>query len=482
MLTSLQQFWPQVAAALTLLLTLLTAAHAILNKRDVRAAVGWVGLIVIAPLVGALAYIVLGINRINRRAKARFSQSMKGFVPATPIREIVAVGNALEPYNGDLGELARLVDTLARKPLTGGNRVEPLRNGDEAYPAMLEAIAEARHSVSLCTYIFDNDAAGGKFVDALADATARGVKVRVLIDDVGARYSFPSVARKLASRGVMVARFLPTVLPWRFPYVNLRNHRKVMVVDGSIGFTGGLNIRIGHVLSAGSGHPVADLHFRLRGPVVGHLQQAFTEDWSYATKEVLAGADWFPRLEDAGGTVARGIMDGPDEDFEKLRWVLLGAVACARRRIRIVTPYFLPDDTLISTLNLAAMRGVKVDIVLPEANNLVMVKWASDASLWQLLEHGCNIYMTPAPFDHSKLLLVDDQWCLIGSGNWDARSLRLNFEFNVECYDRSLTTALDKLVEEKIAHARQLTLAEVNGWPVAVRLRNGIVRLFAPYL
>jgi cardiolipin synthase len=306
--------------------------------------------------------------------------------------------------------------------------------------------------------------------------------VRVLIDDVGARYSLPPVVHALRSRGVVVARFGRTLFPWRLAYTNLRNHRKVLVVDGRVGFTGGMNIRAGHVLAHGSRDATQDLHFRIDGPVVGHLMQVFADDWLFTSRERLSGDAWFSALTPAGSVFARGIVDGPDEDFEKAYLVRLGAIACAQHSIRIVTPYFVPDARLISALTVAAMRGVRVDIVLPAVNNLALVHWAATAQLWQVLLRGCRVWYTPPPFDHSKMFLVDDGWALIGSSNWDARSLRLNFEFEVECYDERFARDMAMLVEQKLASAREVTAAMLNARSLPVRLRDGIARLAAPYL
>jgi cardiolipin synthase len=254
------------------------------------------------------------------------------------------------------------------------------------------------------------------------------------------------------------------------------------VTDGHVGFTGGMNIRVGHCVQRRPRNPVQDIHFRVRGPVVTQLQEVFADDWLFTTGETLRGDTWFPRPEPAGQMLARGVPDGPDEDFEKLRWTLLGALSIARYSVRIITPYFLPDPAVVSALNLAAMRGVQVDIILPVRSNLPFVGWASRAMWWQVLSHGCRIWLTPPPFDHSKLMVVDDCWVLLGSANWDPRSLRLNFEFNLECYDLELARRSHDLVEAKREAAHLVTLQEMDGRPLPVRLRDGIARLLTPYL
>ena len=323
---------------------------------------------------------------------------------------------------------------------------------------------------------------GAKFVDALAEAAERGCEVRVLVDDVGARYGRPRIHRQLRRRGVPVARFLPVVVPRSFAHINLRNHCKVMVVDGRIGFTGGMNIRPDCVLADEPRHPTRDTHFRVEGPVVAQLQAVFVRDWRFTTGEILEGERWFPPLEGVGDAAARGITDGPDEDIDRMPWLFFSALGMARRSVRIVTPYFLPSDTLIHAMHLAARRGVEVDVILPEKVNLPVVGSAMTAQSAVVLQHGVRIWRTPAPFDHSKLFVVDRRWSSIGSSNWDPRSLRLSFEFNLECYDETLAEQLDDHVAELKASAKQVTSAELDERPLLVRLRDGTARLFKPFL
>jgi cardiolipin synthase len=308
------------------------------------------------------------------------------------------------------------------------------------------------------------------------------VEVRVIVDDIGARYTWPSIARKLKAAHIPLARFLPTLVFTWSAYANLRTHRKLLIVDGRIGFTGGMNIREEHAHQFQSKHFTEDLHFRIEGPVVAHLMEVFADDWAYCTDEVLQGEKWFPQLDAVGDIFARGISAGPDGDYDKLHLTLLGAVSCAQQSISIVTPYFLPDEPLMTALNVAALRGVEVNVILPENNNLTLVKWASTAQLWQVLEHGCRVWMTTGDFDHTKLMIVDGAWSFFGSANWDTRSLRLNFEFNVECYNEALAERLGRVASDKLAKARQITLAEVDGRKLPVRLRDGVARLLTPYL
>lgn len=476
-------FAPEASVTLGVIVALLASGHVILNKTDTRAATAWAGLIWLVPVVGAILYLFLGINRIKRKAQELKSGATPYDVPLDDAPSSPAdLDRELGNERARLIELARVVTDVTARPLVVGNSIQRLVDGDEAYPEMLRAIRGAQRSVTLVSYIFEASGVGGEFVDALAEARDRGVEVRVLIDDVGTRYGRPRIHRVLAKRGVPTARFLPAFLPRSITHFNLRNHRKILVVDGELGFTGGMNIRQGCLLASRPESGTKDLHFRVEGPVVGQLQEVFAEDWAFTTHERLEGRLWFPELEPRGETLARGITDGPDADIDALNWVFLAAVGAARRSIRIMTPYFLPDQPLLKALHLAAKRGVEVDVIVPEVGNLPVVRWAMWGHYDQVLREGLRLWLTPPPFDHTKLFVVDGYWASIGSTNWDPRSLRLNFEFNLECYDEALGTSLENHVRGRLEDARLLTVGELETRHPLQKLRDGSARLFTPYL
>jgi cardiolipin synthase len=447
--------------------------HVLLTKREVAASVGWIGLAWFSPFLGGATYFVLGINRVRRRAR-----KMRGGGVAqdrgTPDAE------ELPGDDGHLRPLRRGVSFITARPSDPGNALEVLHNGDAAYPEMLAAIAEARFSVGLSTYIMRADATGLQFIAALQAAQGRGVQVRVILDGIGSGWLLSPAYRKLLEAGVPVQRFMHSALPWRMPFLNLRTHKKILVVDGRVGFTGGINIADQNVLAKQPRDPVQDTHFRLRGPVVGQLTAAFARDWSFLTDDDFDPKLWFPKLEPHGEAVARVVTAGPDEDLEKVEFTVLQAIACARASIRLMTPYFLPDQQLLNALAMAAMRGVAVDVVLPERSDHRLVDWATHANVGPLLHDGGRIWRSPPPFRHSKVMVVDDEWCLIGSSNWDMRSFRLNFELCVEVYDRTLAATLQALIAQN--QGRPLKRPELNARRLPVRLRDSAVRLLLPYL
>nr|MBA3889915.1 PLDc N-terminal domain-containing protein [Gemmatimonadaceae bacterium] len=475
-MNSLSPVWQAWIGAAIFAADVVASLHVVLRKRDSRAATAWVGVIWLVPGIGVLLYAFFGVNRIRRRGTE--------LQRARAIRALEAAAGALDPevapVRPRLTGLARVAERVSGRPLLAGNAMEPLLDGDAAYPAMLAAMERAQHSISLCSYLFAGDAAGRQFVAALSRAVTRGVDVRVLIDDVGVRYDFPPVHWALRRAGVPVALFLPIISRTGLAFFNLRTHRKVLVIDGSVAFAGGMNLQARNIHAMRPRHAVRDVHFRIAGPVVTQLQVAFAEDWAFATRELLEGPRWFPPVAHAGTIAARAITGGPDLDFEVMRSVLLAAISSARESVRIVTPYFLPDAPTIAALSTAALRGVRVDIVLPEHGNVALAQWASRATLWQVLRPGCHVHLTPRPFDHSKLFVIDRSWALVGTTNWDSRSLRLNFELDVEAYDEAFAGVIDDLARDRIARSREFTLADADGRPFVSRVRDGFARLLSP--
>lgn len=470
----LQTFWPLIAAVLSLAASFAASVHILIHRHDPRGSLGWIGLTWLVPIGGALLYLMFGINRIQRRARVLRA----GVAPGAQV-SVERIGDTALPAGAQWRELRTLMDRVNDMPLLAGNRIEILRNGEQCYPPMLDVIRGARRSIGLSSFILGNDEWGGRFIDALSDAAARGVAVRVLVDGAGQYYTFPPIGWRLRRCGVPHALFIHSLLPWRMPYLNLRNHRKILVVDGVHGFTGGMNISAKHT---GSPPEASDVHFQVAGPVVSQMVRVFADDWAFTTGESLSGADWFGQPAAADRALARGIPDGPDEDFDKCRWALLGGLGAARSRIVVATPYFLPDDDLIVALSHAALRGVQVDILLPGRNNWPFVQWAANTILDRLLGAGCRIWFGRGGFDHSKYLVVDGTWCLVGSANWDPRSLRLNFEFNLETFDPLLAMNLERQAGVVMENADALGEGELRRRPMPVQLRDGLARLMSPYL
>lgn len=473
-----------ITGAVVFVAAAIAFCHVLVTKRDSRGAVAWAGLILFVPALGVVLYYIFGVNRVQRRAGR-----LEGLRPPGDVMgggdetaDAAAVRAALPADRVYLENIAKRVDRLATRPLVGGAEVEPFDGGDAAYPAMLAAIDGAERTVALSSYIFRHDRIGDRFAQALERACDRGAEVRVLVDGVGAFADLQRIVRHLRRAGVPTQRFLYSLVPWRMPYLNLRNHAKLLIVDGRTAFTGGINIKDSCLLEEAGEEGVADVHFRLRGPIVAQAMERFAADWRFTTGETLAGAGWFPDLEKAGGMLGRGIESGPDFDENPLRWTLLSAITTARRSIRIATPYFLPDETVLSALRLAAAGGVEIDVVTPETLDHKLLQWAARSEQETTLDAGARVWLSRPPFDHAKLMTVDGAWALIGSGNWDMRSLRLNFEYVCEFYDEGFAKTVDDLIDTRIARSRRLGPDELSSRSLPTKLRDGAAHLLQPYL
>jgi len=480
---TLFHYWPHIIFVISGVASTVAAVHAAMTKKDVRAATGWVAFILFSPLFGALIYAIAGINRIH---KIRVTQQRSGTSYSQDVIEHVQVHDVVAHSAAQFAGLKTLGDHISDFRLLGCNDIKLLAGGDETYPAMLHEIAQAKHSIALQSYIFDHDVIGQKIAQALIDAKNRGVEVRVLIDAVGSRYSHPPITAMLIKGGVNTALFLRPAIGLKLVYANLRSHRKLLVVDGFHGLTGGMNIRESFLTSVAKENVTRDTHFKVSGPIAHQLMINFALDWQFTTQERLSGELWFPKkgvgdlLKD--GVPLRCILSGPDNTLGNNQKMILGALSVAQKHVRIQSPYFLPDQSLIAALATTARRGVVVDIVIPGNNNLKLVDAAMSAQLDQLVNTGCRLWRATGTFDHSKLMTVDGVWCFVGSSNLDPRSLRLNFELDLEVYDQVLARELDQRIDAVVAVAVRVTLLALNKAPFWVRLRNKLVWLASPYL
>ncbi len=439
-----------LAGLFYLALQISVTMHILLKKDDVKSSIGWIGLVWLAPVLGSIIYILFGINRIRRRALAlrnkgpdiftltgKSQKEIEQEIPA-PFLQLMRLGYKVHPQRFALG-----------------NRAKPYVNGDEAYPEMCKLIAQAKKEVLLQSYIFDNDKAGQMFIPALEQAVKNGAKVKGMVDGVGLNYSKPTIATALKKlKGVEFAVFLPSKSPVALPFLNLRNHRKMLIVDGEKAFFGGMNIAAGNLVKTNPKEPIIDVTFQVEGPVTDQMSRVFEEDWIFAGKKHFVPASFRAKGRPNGKMPARIIPDGPDSDFGKIEMMVLGALSCAQKSVKIVTPYFLPENNILTALEIAAMRGVDVEIILPSKSNIFGMDCAMRANFARLLTKGVKIYRTHPPFDHSKILLVDSAWLFFGSANWDVRSFKLNFECNLECVDKDLAAQVEKIIEHKKSIAR----------------------------
>ena len=453
------------------LLSTAAALHALTTKSDSRSALAWVSFCLLMPLIGPIAYLLLGINRTRSTA-----------------RRLYATKPTLEE-----GELAPLSERHSRamigqrasnKKLARCTAIHFLENGDALFPEMLAAIETAKKSVYLCSYIFQHDQIGRQFVSALKAAEDRGVDVRILVDGLGELAYPPRVGRALREAKLNFARFDPVRLMPPSLHINLRNHRKMLIIDHRIAFTGGHNISAKHLVKDPAiKSPARDLHVRLEGPIVDDFERAFRADWLRSTGESFTNS--LHHTSETSTPVkaeARLILDGPNEDIDKLNDVLLGVFSSAKERLWLITPYFLPEKDLVGALTAARLRGVDVRILIPERGNIHLAHWASQHSLKRLVADGLSVYQVPAPFIHSKALIIDSDYSLIGSANIDPRSLRLNFELGLELFSSDCNLWLANYLRSLQAETQRLDPEARETRHYLIRLRDAAAWLFSPYL
>ena len=466
-----------IAGVLYITLQISVTIHILLHKEEVHSAIGWIGLIWLTPLLGTVLYVILGINRIHRKAlslrntgpnlltaSSQITDEEKRHVPPSFI-QLLRLGHKVHPQHFAIG-----------------NTITPYINGDNAYPEMCRMIESAQKEVLISSYIFNNDKAGHMILSAAQTAVKNGAKVKILVDGVGLNYSKPNLAHAVKKlKGIEFSVFLPSKSPVTLPFVNLRNHRKIMIVDGKEAFFGGMNIAQGNLVAQHPKEPIQDTTFKVQGPVVAQMQRVFEEDWIFSGKKHFIPYTAPKNTPLPGHTPARIIPDGPDSDFGKIQTLVMGALVCAQNSIHIVTPYFLPERDVLNALELASMRGVHVGIILPSKSNIFGMDWAMRANFPRLLKKGVKIYLTPPPFDHSKLLVVDEAWTFAGSANWDVRSFRLNFECNIECLGRHTASQVLKIIHAKKQAARAEVFNPKQRPSIFALIRNNAFKLLTPY-
>lgn len=459
--------------SLIILLTILVSFHIIIYKKEPRAALGWLMFVIAAPMTGVIAYIFLGINRIQRKA-VKLDLGVK----STPVPS-----QAETELDKRIKSILKVGESLSYSPFCSLEKVTPLNTGNEAYPEMLEAINSAKSSISLYSYIFNVDPVGQDFIDALGRAKARGVEICILVDGVGSKATLRKLSSQLKKLKINFHVFLPVF--WRPRLVNMRNHRKILVVDSEVAFTGGLNIGEIYWPLRSTKEKVLDFHFKLEGPIVNYIQAVFADDWYYCTSSTLEGPLWFRPIENnisKNNQFARVVVGGPGIDNEKIQWHFINLINQSENNIRISSPYFLPSEGISTALISAVQRGVNVDIITPGQSDHLLIAWATEAGLHELLTYGCKVWYSPPPFDHSKIFVVDDNCLSLGSANWDVRSLRLNFEMNIELYSKEIAHHVTEVFEKKKARSRLYTLEQYEKRSLFNKLRGGLARMASPYL
>ena len=459
-----------------------SACHALLHKRDSRSALGWIAIILFMPPVGLPLYWLFGIARIDSQAVRLMEKAARKVIGGL----VDLHGKSLtEKPEGFIDKdevphawhyLVNPGSSITGRCMIEGNGLTVLHNGEAAYPVMLKAISEAKERVFLSRFIFGYAEVGKSFAAALRAAAERGCDVRLLMDGVGSFHLWPGWGKRLGP-DVKLAYFLPPrLIPPQFS-INLRTHRKDLICDGETGFNGGMNISQHKHVKLKRRSRVQDVHFRCLGPIAQQLEIAFLMDWSFATGE-HANFTVHP-VKKQGSSLCRILMDGPGTPEDTILDLVCAQISAARHSVRIMSPYFLPPHRLHGELVSAVLRGVDVSVILPDENNHRLVDWAMRPQMPMLADRGVKIYRQPPPFAHTKLLLIDGEYTLLGSANLDPRSLTLHFELVMEVLDLRLAEQLSAFYDE----VRSRSVSVPTTYPaLPCRLRNAASWIFSPYL
>lgn len=477
-------FW-QIFSLVFLVTAIPVAIMVIMEKRSPYKTIAWILVLILIPVFGLIFYLFFGQEYrkqklFSRRGIKSLSKIRK--LTTRQLREIEHEHFPLEPEIQDKKNLIRLLLNNSDSLLTTGNQCKILNNGTETFEAIFKAIKNARHHIHLEYYIIENDKIGQKTIELLKAKSREGVEVRVIVDDVGSWSLKSWFFEDLRASGIEIYPFMEVRFPRLTSRVNFRNHRKILIVDGKVGFTGGINIADRYIDGIPDIGPWRDTHLQITGDAVAALQVVFAADWYLVINENLSGNEYFPTLSEAEGTPVQITASGPDSDWESIEQAFFSAIAGARKYVYLTSPYLMPPSSLLSALKTAALSGIDVRIIIPEKSDAVIPKWCSFAYVEQLLEAGVKIYLYQKGFIHSKTLIVDDVFSSVGTTNLDFRSLETNFEINAFVYERKFTRSLLRHFIADLRNSREIKLAEWEKRVWHFKLRESLAHIVSPML
>lgn len=461
------------------IIVIIAVVHVLMDNRQPAKTMAWALVIYFVPVVGIVLYIFFGINTRRERLVSERSlnqltkRSMLGFVGQQDLRLPDAHKQTIDLF----------VNQNLALPFKD-NEIDIYTDGYQFFPALLSAIGKAKNHIHIDLYIFSDDALGRLVADALIDSARRGVEVRVIYDDVGCWNVKHSFFESMREEGIEVSPFLPVRFPSFTSKVNYRNHRKIIVIDGSVGFIGGMNIALRYVKGTGT-QPWRDTMTRIRGSAVYALQRAFLVDWYFVDRTLISDRKYYPPMAApcANGCLAQIVTSSPVAPYPEIMQGYLRVILAARRYIYIETPYFLPTDPVLFALKTAALGGIDIRLIVPRHSDARFVEWAGRSYLREIVPAGVKVYLYTAGFLHSKILVCDDSLSTCGSTNVDARSFENNFEANAFFYDEATALRFKEVFMRDLSSATPLTdVPERINPKFFPRLWESITRLLSPLL
>ncbi|MCL2098047.1 MAG: cardiolipin synthase [Bacteroidales bacterium] len=481
----LQSNWVLLLWGISFLAALIIIVFLLLSHLDPIKTLSWIIVIILLPYLGIFLYLLFGQNYRKRKIYSRKGLRDAAVMDSLGKKQIMQLNITDWEQVNKVAEHKNIITLLlnnSRALLTGNNRVEVFHNGRDTFAAMKECIAEAKDSIHLLSYIIEDDTIGNEFKDLLIQKSEDGVEVRLMFDSVGSRYLPRRYIRELKAAGVEVYSFAKVAFPWLSRTLNYRNHRKILVVDGTIGFLGGINIadRYMHGLDYGAWR---DTHLRIEGQAVHSLQASFLLDWFFASKKQLGQRPrYYPSANTNSDQYVQIVPSGPDSDWASIMQAYFSAITKAKEHIYILTPYFTPADTILSAIKIASLSGVDVRLMLPKKSDAKFTYWSTMSYISELLQAGVKIYLYKNGFNHSKVITVDGSFAAIGSANMDSRSFEHNFEISAMIYDKEITARLEEQIEKDFKNSRLVRRKRWERRKLWRKLLEGFSRLLSPLL
>jgi cardiolipin synthase len=458
--------------------------HLLLLKKRPSATLAWLWAIIFIPFLGAMVYLAIGTDRLKRRRLRRRSLystrvTRQAHQPGTTDEETTSLLGRIEPRDRQFLQLLSRVNHL---PSSSAANLRILRDSADFYEALAHRIAEARHHIHLEFYIWNPDDTGTRFLVLLTEAARRGVVVRLLLDGVGSHGFNEGALKDLRAAGGQFSWFQSLDPKRNRFFLNLRNHRKLQIVDGSVAFVGGMNIgREYEGLDAALGH-WRDVQVETEGAVVNELQDVFADDWFFATGEKISAETYFPRFSGSAQHPVQVVLGGPDRRNEPISKTIVSLLNDASTRVWIATGYFVPDDIILSALELAALRGVDVRLLISEKNDHPLLVDVGRSYYGQLLAAGVRIFEYSVGINHAKVMLSDESWSMVGSANLDYRSMRLNFELNILSHSPERNVELSRILEHDFSLCQEIDPVVFAKRPFHRKFLEAALRPLSPML
>jgi len=441
--------------------------------------------LILLPIFGIFFYLFFGQEYRKKKLYSRRGiKSLGKFrrLSLKQLRQIEFEKLKLGTKVSEKASIIRLLLNNSESLVTTGNKLELYNTGIQTFDAVFEAINDAKHHIHLEYYIFSNDKIGNRLKNLLIKKSKDGVEVRVIVDDVGSWGLRKRFIADLRSSGVQFHSFMEVRFPRLTSKANYRNHRKILVIDGKIGFTGGVNIADRYIDGAKGIGPWRDAHLKITGDAVACMQVIFATDWYFVSGKNLTGKKYFPPFSEKSEAPVQITASGPDSDWENIGQAIFSAIATAKNKLYLTTPYLIPPDPIVSALKTAALSDVDVRIIIPGKSDAVISKWSSLSYIEELLEAGVRIYFYEAGFIHSKYIVADGIFSTLGTTNLDFRSIETNFEVNAFIYDEEFASRLEKLFLEDLKNSHEIKLSEWTNRPWHNKLRESLAHIISPML